>query len=376
MSTLSEQGDSAINFAADPVDAIASRRIAVVGTGALGSEFCRLLIERGANDVLLVDPDLVEAGNIAISALFSQAQALWGGAVGMPKVEVVRRLALEHGLAWDALAAEIADVGWFDLRRSDVLVCCADSVLARAETAAVARSLRLPMLDGGVASNGHPQGRAAYFPAGTDYACYLCGLADSRRAEILAYALSPSLGCLPDAEFPPMTGATEAVRQVAQTLLQLLDRMPGGQPAFALRLDARTGGNEYIRLPRGAGCPWHELPEPARLLALDATAPLAAALHMHQDTPEEMALDLFWPVCLRARCRLCGALSEPCRRTAWVRRRGQCSQCVAGAEPGTLEPLESVASLRLGDTAATRTPRQLGLPERHLYYRRPVAKSG
>ncbi len=343
-------------------------RLAVIGVGALGSALCRILMEEGHGRVLLIDPDELEERNVGLSALFGEA-ALLGDGAGVAKVDVVRRMAARRGLAWDAVEAEIADVGWMQLRGCDLLVCCADSVLARVETAGVARSLGLPMLEGGVASDGQPRGRVAYFPAAREQACYACGLSEHRLAEVLAYALSGSLGCVAGPDFRAMTGALAVLREVAGEMYGQIGAMLGSDcgQAFALRLDVEAGLRERVTLSRSAGCPWHELPGVEDLSTLQDDEPIADALD------DGGSVELLWPVCLRAWCLACGLTVEPCRRTALVRRRGVCGRC-----GGKLEPLESVGSLRAGDWtgdwAATRTPRQLGLPERHLYYRKPDAR--
>ena len=350
------------------LDPGAALRIAVVGVGALGSELCRLLMDAGHAQVLLIDPDELEDRNVALSELFGQAASL-GDGPGTAKVEAVRRMAARRGLAWDSVQAEVADVGWMELSRYDLLVCCADSVLARVETAGVARSLGLPMLEGGVASDGEPRGRVACFPADQEQACYACGLSEHRRAEVLAYALSGSLGCAPGPDFRAMTGALEVLRVVAGEMFGLIRAMSDAdwtsEPAFTLRLATATGLRERFTLGRSAGCPWHELPGLDQLETLPYDQPIADML----TDARGGSIELFWPVCLHARCLVCGLVVESSRRTALVRRRAACGQC-----GGKLEPLESVGSFRAGDEAAAWTPRQLGLPERHLYYRKPDAR--
>ena len=213
----------------------------------------------------------------------------------------------------------------------------------------------------------------AYFPATREQACYACGLSEQRLAEVLAYALSGSLGCVAGPDFRAMTGGLAVLKEVAGQMFRQIGALTGsewaGGSGFALRLDLETGLCERVTLSRSANCPWHELPGVEDLRTLHDDEPIANAL------ADGGSIELFWPVCLRARCLACALVVEPCRRTALVRRRGVCGRC-----GGRLEPLESVGTLRAGDRtgngAATRTPRQLGLPERHLYYWRPDARNG
>jgi molybdopterin/thiamine biosynthesis adenylyltransferase len=344
-----------------PRSLASSLGVAVVGTGSLGSAICRLLFLRGQAKVLLVDPDTVVPRNLALSRLFQQAGP---HCVGRAKVEVVQGLARERGLDWQAIQAEIADVGLGRLAGYDVLVSCTDSALARVETAFAARSLRLPMLDGAVQSRHVPQGRVSWFAATEKAACYLCGLAENRRGELLAYALAPSLGCQPTVQADAMMAALDTVEAVAKTLVDLLEQT-APDDSFALRLRRPTEHTgcqtERIALTASRSCPWHALPPPDQLLSLPQDEPVHASLGPGN------VLELPWPVCLRARCRRCGAVCEPGVRTARVRRALACPLC--GVQ-GVLEPLHTLDQLTASDVLAAWTPRQLGLPPEHLYHRR------
>ena len=272
--------------------------------------------------------------------------------------------------AWQALEAEVADVGLADLRTCDVLLSCTDSTLARVETAFAARSLGLPMLDGGIRSHGADastleQGRVTWFAPSPDAACSLCALGESRRAEILAYALSPSLGCAAPPRFDPMSGTPAIVEAVAEAMLDLLAAhanaplQTSSSSAQIIELNSRAP--RVIQLTRGADCPWHRLGDPATLVPIApdrSFAPVLAGL------PADTLLEFPWPICLRALCRACGQPSEPLRRTAYTRRRAHCPHCAAA---GTLEPLESIDRIWSGHPFSDRTPQQLGLPAHQLY---------
>ena len=72
---------------------------------------------------------------------------------------------------------------------------CTDNALVRAEVAYAARALEIPMIDAGVYGSAKAGGRVAHYPAGDQAACYLCALGEARRAELLSYGWSASLGC-------------------------------------------------------------------------------------------------------------------------------------------------------------------------------------
>ena len=331
-----------------------SPRVALVGAGALGSEIARRLMAGGLRKLLVIDPDRVEPHNVALSRIFTD------GDVGRDKAEVIAETARELG--WQAVRAEIADVGLAVLRHCDVLLSATDSALSRVETAFAARALRMPMLDAGVHSHGIPEGRVSCLAATSDAACYLCGFSDARRAELLAFALSASLGCRLPAGAEPMTGTTGTVDATASALVALLGEhgTARAQTSFALRL--HTGmGSERIELTRSPGCPWHTLPSPDRLVEMPYDQPVRELL------APDTVLELPWPVCLHARCRHCGHRVEPLLRTARVRRTLPCSGC---GRVGTLDPLESLQTLAPRHPLSARTPRELCLPERQLYHRR------
>lgn len=288
--------------------------------------------------------------------------------MGRPKVEVLCELAAAHGLAWQALPMEVADVGLGRLAACDVLLSCTDSTLARVETALAARMLRLPMLDAGVQSDGIAEGRVTWFAASDASACSLCGLSPARRAELLLYALSPSLGCTVPVQTTPMTGALSAVDATARHMVELLEN-PIPDLSSSVRLFAHKGEwrQERIELTRSAECPWHAFPFAKEMVQLPWDEPLRNLLG-----PDEI-LELPWPICLRACCSHCGLPCTPMRRNAVVRRVIPCPHCGC---TGTLEVLADVQSISGRDVEADRTPGQLGLPAGHLYHRRQMIFSG
>ena len=379
------------------------QRLAVIGTGALGSALLERLARHRCASVLLIDPDAVEERNLALSpflrrALSEHAKAfLQGGAGGARKGPIhggpapipnkAELLAWDarrsYGLPWQALPASIADVGWDDLRGVDLLCCCTDSALSRAETAFVARVLRKPMLDGAVLGNGIPEGRVSSFAANTEAACYLCGMTEERRATVLGYAASASMGCRVPEDGPPMTGTPAAVEAVVEEMLQCIfqggTRQGGAATSSAVKLRAVAAASaalgprpawhrEPVALPRSATCPWHG-ESPADLHTLSWEQPLCASAFSAGKPLAALTLQLAWPVCTDAVCRACGTRSQPLRRVARVRQASACPACGAAG----LEPLRAVQHIRAGEELSFRSPRELGLPPRHLYWFRKTS---
>lgn len=358
-------------------------RLTVAGVGALGSELCLQLNQASRRYagpgwplalIRLLDPDRVEARNLGLSRLFPV------GGVGRNKASFAAQL-LGPGspFPWRAIPLEIADVGWQVLRNSDLLVSCVDSALARSEIALAARSVGLPMLDGGVSAQGGPHGRVAWFPAHTIAACYLCGVAETARAEILAYGFSPALGCSVPPPAQPLSGSLQASGAIQQTAAAMVRAIlhyagsgafhsPDPQQAGALRLtpdviQTSAWRAEPLSLPRSATCPWHQDPS-GPLVPLHHRRPFRDGLSPGYAERDRLRIQLAWPICLEARCLACGLRQQTRQRLGKLRQRGGCAGC---GRTGTLEALRTISSIGAQDPEAGRTPRQLGLPDRHLY---------
>ncbi|GAA3753698.1 ThiF family adenylyltransferase [Terriglobus aquaticus] len=346
-------------------------RLAVVGTGALGSTLLQHLLQRKTRSVLLVDPETVEARNLPLSPLLQDSFADWlrhqPGSPLPNKAELLARAAqAQAGLPWRAIPRPIADVGWQDLSDIDLFCCCTDSVLSRAETAWIARSLSKPLLDAGVLGDGIPSGRVTLYPPTTSAACVLCGLAEQRRAEVLGYAASTSIGCQVPESVPAMTASLDTLQQVAAATATQIEvfasapNLPATIAASSMRLSQSPGERweaESFELARSLTCPWHE-PPTATLRSLPWELPLAQAL-----PGADWQLFLHWPVCTEASCSGCGTRTRPMQRVAQV-RASACPACGTRRQ----QPLRAVHRICAQDTWAKFSPRQLGMPDRHLYW--------
>ena len=336
---------------------------------------CRILAENAFLNVLIIDPDRLEPHNMQLSSLYRDAFSTCGSEIfahfkAELLVDTIRR---QYALAWNSIVAEIADVGLGRLATCDLLISCTDSSLSRIETSIAARVLGLPMLDGGVMGEGIAAGRVSWFSPAREAACYLCGISDIRRAELLSYAISTSLGCRLFEETSNMTGTYDALKETAATMFRLIEAFSIDQLSFENSFSTRLDGSramepwihEDLKLPRSVSCPWHDAPE-GEWLPLDYDRPIRDSLSRN-----DLRLEMIWPQCLEARCRLCGHRTSPKRRVALIRRKAVCTHCGA---IGSCEPTKIVSSLGIGDAAADLTPRQLGLSEQHLYlFRRTFA---
>ena len=342
--------------------------LAVIGAGALGSEICRILAENAFLNVLIIDPDRLEPHNVPLSSLYTDAFSTYDSeAFTHFKAELlVDVIQTQYALTWNGIVAEVADVGLGRLATCDLIISCTDSSLARIETSIAARILGLPMLDGGVMGEGIAAGRVSWFSPAREAACYLCGISDIRRAELLSYAISTSLGCRLFEETANMTGTSDALRETAVTMFRFIEAFSAGGRSFENSFSTRLDGSravepwihENLKLSRSVSCPWHDVPE-GEWLPLAYDRPIRDSL-----SGNDLRLELVWPQCMEARCHRCGHCTSPKRRVALIRRKTVCTRCGA---VGSCEPTKIVSSLGIEDAGSGFTPRQLGLPEQHLY---------
>lgn len=329
----------------------------------------------------LVDPDCIAPENILLSPIFRTAFEASGRQLyGQSKSAVAASFLRSHGVATTALPCEIADVSWHRLRDLDLLVSCPDNALARVETTLVARTLRLPLLDAGVLGETAEGGRVSCFSPVDEAACYLCALSEQRRADLLSFAASASLGCRPSPEAAMRDAplGRNALQHTATILVQVLWRWflaPSEPPAqsSALRLYPRDGAwrEERVTLRRSASCPWHPRPH-GPFVSVEPDQTFAEALHAFP-AGDSRRIQFAWPVCLLAVCECCGALDAQPRRVALVHRQGRCPHCNT---PQPLTPRHTVASIGSSDPMAQKTPRQLGWSDRQLFVARPVFTPG
>lgn len=344
--------------------------VAIVGCGALGSEVARLLGLLGLRQVLLIDSDCVEVTNFTHSPYLRGESAL-----GRPKVEVAAEKLSTHfpETVWTQLACEIADVGFQRLRECSLIFSCTDNTLARVETAYAAYRLQIPMIDAGLKGHAFWSGRVAWFPASRSTACYLCQLGEVRRAELLSLSLASSQSCAslsPDDPILPSTPTMASIIAGVQVDLGLrltlaTRQEPISMEAHAWELSLPLPDTTWrsFTIPQSRDCPWHDSDSSLILTSLPMDVPLRESITQHADEEQVPVLELDWPRCIQARCNTCQHLWSPMVRLATLRRRMHCPSC-GGV---LLHSVETLSSMTDKDTLARHTPRELGLPEDHLF---------
>lgn len=150
----------------------------VVGCGALGNEVLKNLVLMGVRHLVIVDLDLVEAGNLARSVLYRKSD------VGKRKVDVARKALLDINPELDinTIFGDVAyDVGLGLIRRMDVIIGCVDNRWARYCIQRLCHRAGKTWIDGGILDL---TGMVKVFrPGETCYACSLSreALADMQR---------------------------------------------------------------------------------------------------------------------------------------------------------------------------------------------------
>lgn len=179
-----KQGDNEIDVFGElpwfDADVVRKARVIVAGAGALGNEVLKNLALFGIGHIFIVDPDIVEKGNLSRSILFRQSDA----EKGVPKVEAAAKMIREINPDVDVeyVRGRLAsDVGLSVYRNSDVAVGCLDNRLARLQLNRICMRAGIPWVDGGIEDM---TGSVKVFKPGLN--CYECQLSDADRNLITA----------------------------------------------------------------------------------------------------------------------------------------------------------------------------------------------
>jgi molybdopterin/thiamine biosynthesis adenylyltransferase len=137
--------------------AIAAARVVIVGAGGTGSHVLVQLAHLGVRDLLLIDPDRVEASNLPRLLGATAAD------VGRLKAEVLAGAAraISPAAAVRAIGASVLDVDPGLLAEADVIFCCTDGHGSRALLTEIAQQFCVPVIDLGVEIVPSPGGTRA-----------------------------------------------------------------------------------------------------------------------------------------------------------------------------------------------------------------------
>ena len=129
---------------------LASSRVCIVGTGALGSNMANLLARAGVGSLLLIDNDRVELSNLQRQMLFDETD------IGKSKAQcAAARLSLINSeISIEAFNERLSDDNFADLVKGcDLLLDATDNFASRFTINAQALTLGLPWIYSGVTAS-------------------------------------------------------------------------------------------------------------------------------------------------------------------------------------------------------------------------------
>jgi adenylyltransferase/sulfurtransferase len=332
---------------------VSNLTVAVVGLGALGGEVVKNLALAGTGHLVIIDPDTISPRNLTRSVFFRQ------GTVGRPKAKVIADVVRSEyrDTRVTEYTSEVADVGAGVLGGADIWFSCVHSQLARMEIAALATSLRIPVIDGAVASVDGAPSRVTWFAP--DHACYSCMLPAARRREILSLwePYAAPCGGIEDGgpgAISPAWGAVIAGLQVELGMRNLFSSRHDSM-SWHIRNTPRLD-IEPVQLSKADLCPFHWPQRGAIAGMVDTHTSARSVLAQFGETAEALVLE--WPICVRARCNECDFTFAPMQRVALFRRSAVCPQC---SSSDVLEML-SIATLGPDSPYADLPLAGLGIP--------------
>ena len=268
-------------------DKIAAARIMVVGCGALGNEVLKNLALMGAENLVVVDFDRVEQGNLSRSVLFEKADA----DASRYKVDVVaeRLRNMNPRMQVSTVRGDVAyDVGLGLVRSMDVVIGCVDNRWARYCINRLCMRAGIPWVDGAIDSL---EGTARVFAPGLN--CYACSLGPEGLKDMARRM--PCSGVIRRAEEAgkaPTTSITASVIgavQVQEALKLLHPELmeQGSMTSLCGRMFYYEGEHLTSRTAEfrayDPDCPVHESWEPVRKTAVSAGSSVSEALAMLGD---------------------------------------------------------------------------------------------
>lgn len=226
---------------------LADAKVIVVGMGALGNEVSRILAMAGVGQMILCDPDRIEASNLSRMVLFRESD------IGHYKAEVaaISLQALSPGIVIQARPKSLVQgVGLAELRDASLVLSCLDSRSARLQLAGRCQLVRAVLIDGGT----HAWGGEVRPYLDPDGPCYGCSLTTEERA----IADAP-WSCLDTVPIDPLGAAIPSSALVGTWMGMVAVRflMRLNYPSEILKIDGSRGTTTVLKQERDPECPLH-----------------------------------------------------------------------------------------------------------------------
>lgn len=239
--------------------AMESLVICIVGLGGTGSLVAQQLAHLGVRRFILIDPDVVEHTNL------NRVVGARSGDVGRAKVHVAADMItrINPGATAEAVLGDIRDAEvQAELKHSDLVFCCTDSMASRAILNLAAYAYYVPCIDMGVgigAEQGkvkHIAGRVQFLSPGC--ACLVCTeKLDSNqvRQELMTKSQRAADPYITGA-FVPQPAVISVNSTVASAAVTMFLAATTGLPSNSrmLSYDGLTGAIRFLHLDPRPGC--------------------------------------------------------------------------------------------------------------------------
>jgi len=238
-------------------DTVRQATVLVIGAGALGNEVLKNLALMGIGNLIIMDFDLVEDGNLSRSVLFRESDR------GQNKAEVAARAInqLNPDVKVQAIAGDVNhDLGIGIFRHVDAVIGCLDNREARLSLNRMSWATGRPWVDGAIQEM---MGIVRVFWPGQG-ACYECTLTDHDYQMISLRYSCPLLAreSIVQGKVPTTpTSASIVAAFQTQEALKLIHKMEV-EPGKALLINGLTNDIYKTEYPIKENCMSHARFEP------------------------------------------------------------------------------------------------------------------
>ncbi len=229
-------------FGEDGQKRLESKRALIVGCGALGGSVANILVRGGIGSVGLIDPDVVELGNLHRQFLFSESD------IGRRKVDAAREtlLAADRNARIDVFPVRFDAENVEMLQEFDLLIDGTDNFPTRFLMNEAALRWKKPLVSAGV--YGASGQIFTVFPGRT--ACLACLASPIAESESEEFPV-----------FPPIVQTIAAWE--ASEAIKILSGNESAALSTLIAVDLWTNRFTTMNVPRNERCPVCGLPEPS-----------------------------------------------------------------------------------------------------------------
>lgn len=245
-------------------------RVMVVGCGALGNEVVKGLVLSGVKDLMLVDFDEVEEGNLTRSVMYRKED------VGLRKVDAAEKwiLGFRENVKVSTIYGDVAhDVGLGEFENVDVVVGCVDSRWARYCINRMCMRAGKPWVDGGIAGL---TGTCRVFIPGKN--CYACSLGEDELNDLRRRM--PCSGVIRRSEAKGHAATTAVIASIigAVQVQEVIKLLNGGQDSMCGKMFCYDGvslKSSFIGFEAwDEDCPVHERWAPVKDFGVSVQLPV------------------------------------------------------------------------------------------------------